>query len=85
MKRQFETLTNEELSQIFKMRCRKLEKWLAQHTWSKTEVNTTKQVYYRESKLYSLLVMECLIELEARAIPNGKWDKPYLAELFNGV
>lgn len=80
-----ESLTNEELSQILGMRNRQLEAWLARNTWGPPGSNASKQTYYTESKSHSLLVMECLIELEARAIPNNKWDRPYLAALLNEV
>ena len=78
--RRLETLTNAELSKIFRMRNQQLEGWLKNNIWDAKD----NCVYYVEAKRHSLLVMECLIELEARAKPNSEWDKPYLAATLKG-
>jgi hypothetical protein len=84
-KRRLETLTNEELAQVFGMRCRKLEAWLATNTWGANgRYVATKHVYFDRARRFSLRVMECLAEVEARAVPNSKWDVPYLAKALGG-
>ena len=75
--RRLGTLTNEELSSVLVLRNEKLSLWLKTATWGHgSEVKRT--VYYDSAKDLSLAVMECLLEIEARATPNSKWDTPYL-------
>ena len=69
LKRRLEALTNEELAQVLGMRSRKLEAWLA-----------TENTYHTAAKLLSLPLMECLVELEARAAPTSQQHVSYLAE-----
>ena len=76
--RRLETLTNEELSSVLEMRNKKLKCWLETQAWGQGE-ESSRTVYYHEARKLSLTVMECLLEIEARATPNSKYDVPYLA------
>ena len=76
--RRLEALTNRELSSVLGLRNEELKCWLKTATWGHgPEVKWT--VYYYKARELSLAVMECLLEIEARATPNNKWDTPYLA------
>ncbi len=75
--RRLETLINEELSSILELRNRKLECWLKTASWGHGS-KVRWAVYYDWARDLSLAVMECLLEIEARAAPNSEYDKPYL-------
>ncbi len=75
--RRLATLINEELFSVLKLRNRKLECWLKTASWGQGP-DSRRTVYFAEAERLSLAVMECLLEIEARATPNSKWDKPYL-------
>ena len=78
-------LGNDELAQLFGMRCDKLKGWLSTASWSPALNVSFRTVYYDEARSLSRRVMECLVEIEARAMPNSKWDVPYLADTLNQV
>ncbi len=77
-KRRLETLTNEELSSILALRNRKLECWLKTELVAAEGADARRTVWYMSACKPSLAVMECLLEIEARAKPCSKWDTPYL-------
>ncbi len=74
-KRRLETLTNEELCSVLELRNRKLEYWLKVEVVTPRGADARYTVYCGAARGLSLAVMECLLEIEARATLD---DEPYL-------